>query len=893
MSSNRPTAEHHRLAEDALRNANWKRWGPYLSDRQWGTVREDYSDGGACWEHLSHDDARSRAYRWGEDGLLGFSDRECRLCLAPTIWNGKDPILKERLFGLTNAEGNHGEDVKEHWWHLAATPTASYALARYRYPLDEYPYAHLVQANRGRSRDLPEFELEHTGIFDAGNFVDVEVEWAKAAPDDLCWIVRLINHSDEPATLQVLPTAWFRNTWSWGCSHEGCTLKPSIRLLSDGTLALQHETLGRMRLAVSGDPQWLFTDNETNYQRLYGTPNDSPWVKDAFHRRIIDGELDAVNPKSRGTKAAAWFTPTIPSHGTVEIRLRLRPDDGLRPDLGDDFTQIMAARTAEWADFYRHVIPPDTAPEAARVAQLAWAGLIWSKQFYHLVVKDWLDGDPAQPPPPKPRKTGRNCEWRHLFNRDVISMPDKWEYPWYASWDLAFHTVAFAPIDPHFAKGQLELLLREWYMHPNGQIPAYEFAFGDVNPPVHAWAAWRIYRQESKRGAKDLDFLERVFQKLLLNFTWWVNRKDPQGRNLFAGGFLGLDNIGAFDRSQPMPEGTWLAQADGTAWMAFYAARMLTIAIELARHRPPYEDIASKFLEHFIAIADATNAFGDGGLWHDGDGFYYDHLSTVHHTIPLRVRSLVGIIPLFASAIITDDALAALPGFAKRLAWFKRHRPDLGRHLSYLDPSAQPVGEVHGVPRQLLAIPSRDRLERVLQRMVDEQEFLSPFGIRSLSQAHRDAPAIITMSTGEVRVGYVPGESTSGMFGGNSNWRGPIWFPLNLLIIEALERYHAFYGDSLAIEYPARSGNRLTLDLIASDLRRRLTLIFLPDPEGQRPCDGTDRRWADDPRWQGLVRFHEFFHGDNGTGLGASHQTGWTALVATLLCGKAVRSSSG
>ena len=879
-------AEQARLSADAARTANWKRWGPYLSDRQWGTVREDYSAHGGCWESVSHDHARSHAYRWGEDGLLGFTDRECRLCLAPALWNGKDPILKERLFGLTNAEGNHGEDVKEHWWHLDATPTASYAKARYRYPLAAFPYERLLRENRERGREQSEFELEDTGIFDAGHFIDVDVEWAKSAPDDLCWIVRLTNHSSEPAELDVVPTAWFRNTWSWGCTHEGCSMKPSLALERDGTVSIRHETLGKMRLAVSGSPQWLFTDNETNHERLHGSENVSPWVKDAFDRRIVHGETGAVNPKQRGTKAGAWYHLSIPAHGSVELRLRLRPEDSTTPDLGADFSAVMAQRLTEADAFYATVLPDQVEPERARVARLAWAGLVWSKQFYHLVIKDWLDGDPDQPAPPAERKEGRNAEWRHLFNRDVISMPDKWEYPWYAAWDLAFHTVAFAPIDPHFAKSQLELLLREWYMHPNGQIPAYEFAFGDVNPPVHAWAAWRIYRQEAARGAKDLDFLERVFQKLLLNFTWWVNRKDPQGRNLFAGGFLGLDNIGAFDRSQPLPAGTWLAQADGTAWMAFYAGRMLTIAIELARHRPPYEDIASKFLEHFIAIADAMNAFGESGLWHEGDGFYYDHLCTVHGSMPLPVRSLVGVIPLFASAIITDEALKELPGFAKRLAWFKTYRSDLARHLTYLE-TGKP-----GDSRQLLAIPSRERLQRVLTRVLDEQEFLSPYGIRSLSRAHLNAPAVIATADCEVRVGYIPGESQTGLFGGNSNWRGPIWFPLNVLLIEALERYHGFYGASFTVELPRGSGRHVTLDIAAAELRDRLCQIFLPAASGQRPCDGPDRRWADDPRWQGLVRFHEYFHGDDGHGMGASHQTGWTALVAPLLSGKSLRTSS-
>jgi hypothetical protein len=684
----------------------------------------------------------------------------------------------------------------------------------------------------------------------------------------------------------VVPTAWFRNTWSWGCTHEGCSLKPTISRGADGTLALNHETLGKLRLAASGTPEWLFTDNETNHQRLHGSENATPWVKDAFDRRIVHGDTTAVNPKQRGTKAGAWYHVTIPAGSSLELRLRLRPEDGTVPDLGDDFSRVLALRIAEADAFYAATQPAGIDAERARVARLAWAGLIWSKQFYHLVIKDWLDGDPYQPAPPDSRKTGRNAEWRHVFNRDVISMPDKWEYPWFAAWDLAFHTVAFAPIDPHFAKAQLELLLREWYMHPNGQIPAYEFALGDVNPPVHAWAAWRIYRQESARGERDLDFLERVFQKLLLNFTWWVNRKDPQGRNLFAGGFLGLDNIGAFDRSQPLPDGAWLAQADGTAWMAFYAGRMLTIALELARHRPPYEDIASKFLEHFIAIADAMNAFGDSGLWHEEDGFYYDHLCTPQGSTPLRVRSLVGVIPLFASAIITDEALAALPGFAKRLAWFKTYRTDLARHLTYLEQRGD------GNTRQLLAIPSRERLVRVLGRVLDEREFLSPFGIRSLSQAHRDAPAVIASATGEYRVAYVPGESQTGLFGGNSNWRGPVWFPLNILIIEALERYHGFYGDALQIELPTGSGRMVTLATAAAELRERLCRIFLPATDGQRPCDGGDLRWRDDPRWHGLLRFHEYFHGDDGHGLGASHQTGWTALVAPLLHGRSLRTSS-
>jgi hypothetical protein len=879
-----PGAESLRLAEDRSRTANWKRWGPYLSERQWGTVREDYSADGSAWSYFPHDHARSRAYRWGEDGLLAICDRECRLCFAVALWNGRDPILKERLFGLTGAEGNHGEDCKECSFYLDSTPTHSYMKALYKYPQSAFPYTRLVEENRRRDRTDPEFELLDTGAYEDGRYFDVFAEYAKASPNDVLARITTVNRGPEAAVLHLLPTLWFRNTWSWGCTHEGCWPKPFIRFDEDGTLLAHHVTLGRFRLAAKplADgtvPTWLFTDNETNAARLFGTTGAYRYTKDAFHEYVVHARLDAVHPQRKGTKAAAYYHLLIPAGGQVVVQLRLCAEAEVTPQpFGVAYDQVFADRIREADEFYTARIPPGLRDEERQVARQAYAGLLWSKQFYHYVVKDWLAGDPEQPAPPEARKEGRNRDWTHLYNRDVISMPDKWEYPWYAAWDLAFHTLPLARIDPEFAKEQLVLFLREWYMHPNGQMPAYEWALSDVNPPVHAWACWRVYKITGPAGRRDRLFLSRVFQKLLINFTWWVNRKDIEGKHLFSGGFLGLDNIGMFDRSKPLPNGGHLEQADGTAWMAFYCATMLSIALELAREDPAYEDVASKLFEHFVAIADAMNTLGGTGLWDEQDGFYYDRVHTDGRVIPVRTRSMVGLIPLFAVEVLEDDVIERLPGFRKRLHWFLENRQDLAGHISYMTTEGE-AGHGH----RLLAIPSRSRLERVLRYLLDENEFLSPFGIRSLSRFHQKHPQVCTVSGQENRIAYVPGDSDSGMFGGNSNWRGPIWFPVNYLLIEALERYHHFYGDALRVECPTGSGRSMNLAEVACELGARLTRIFLPDAQGRRPCHGSDHRFAADPHWRHLLLFHEYFHGDNGRGVGASHQTGWTALVARLL----------
>ncbi len=879
-----PGAERQRLAEDAQRTRNWKRWGPYLSERQWGTVREDYSAHGECWDYFPHDHARSRAYRWGEDGLLGITDRQGRLCFALALWNGRDPILKERLFGLTGPQGNHGEDVKEEYYYLDSTPTHSWMKALYKYPQAEYPYARLVEETGRRGKSDPELELADTGAFADDRYFDVVAEYAKAGPDDILIRITVANRGPDAATVHVLPTLWYRNTWSWGRHGEGYWPKPRLAAAGAGSVTCEHADLGAFRFDAApapdgGMPELVFTENETNAARLFGAANPSPHVKDAFHDLVVHGRREAVNPRRSGTKAAAWYRLEIPAGADVVLKLRLRAEAGAsaRP-FGPDFDATFAARAAEADEFHESLAPPEQTAEEKAVARQARAGLLWSKQFFHYVVKDWLEGDPAQPAPPAERRQGRNADWRHLYNRDVISMPDKWEYPWYAAWDLAFHMIPFARLDPDFAKEQILLFLREWYMHPNGQIPAYEFAFGDVNPPVHAWAAWRVYKMTGARGERDREFLARVFQKLLINFTWWVNRKDVSGKHLFAGGFLGLDNIGVFDRSRPLPTGGTLEQADGTAWMAFYCNTMLSMALELARHDPAYEDVASKFFEHFVAITDAMNTLGGTGLWDERDGFYYDQLLTGGGMQPLKVRSLVGLIPLIACEILEADDLEALPGFAKRMHWFLENRKDLARHISYL---AEDRGDGHG--HRLLAIPSRERLERVLHYLLDENEFLGPYGIRSISKHHETHPYVFRAGNEEWSVQYVPGESDTGLFGGNSNWRGPVWFPVNYLLVEALERYHHFYGDDLTVEFPTGSGRRMHLGHVAREISARLARIFLPDHAGRRPCHGDDRRYADDPQWRNLVLFHEYFHGDTGRGVGASHQTGWTALVVKCL----------
>ena len=878
------TAEHRRLDEERARRHNWKRWGPYLSERQWGTVREDYSQNGSYWDYFPHDHARSRAYRWGEDGILGFCDRECRLCFALAMWNGRDPFLKERLFGLTNSEGNHGEDVKEYYQYLVATPTCSYFRGRYRYPQMPYPYAQLLAESRRRSNDDPEYELVDTGVLDDGRYWDVIAEYAKASPDDI--LIRLSVHNRGPAlaTIHLVPTLWFRNTWSWGCRHEGCTLKPIIRLERDAILA-EHPTLGRFLLAYETGPagqpsQILFTDNETNKQRLYGVPNTTPYVKDAFHDYLIHGTHDAVNPKQIGTKAGLLYQIDLAPGESCDIKLRLTTE-GERPKqpLGRQFASIMQARRAEASAYCTAMLPPDLPAEQRQVVTAAWAGLLWSKQFYHYVVEDWLQGDPHEPPPAAQRRLGRNADWGHLFNRDVISVPDKWEFPWYASWDLGFHMVPMAQIDPDFAKAQCLLFLREWYMHPNGQMPAYEGNLSDTNPPVHAWACRRVFEIDARlRGQPDHAFLARCFQKLLLNFTWWVNRKDRDGRNIFSGGFLGLDNIGVLDRSQ-LPAGAHLEQADATAWMGFYCANMLGMALELALVDPVYEDLASKFFEHFIAVCDAINTLGGIGLWDEESGLYRDQLHIGNQTLPLPIHSMVGLLPLIAVEVIEQSTIDRLPGFKKRMQWFLDHRSDLARHVSYMQVAV--TGQEDHAHR-LLALPSGERLRRVLSLMCDEREFLSPFGIRSLSMRHRRQPFIMESNGRKCRVDYAPGESDSGLFGGNSNWRGPVWLPVNYLIVEALRKYHHFYGDSFAVPCPGPSGPKRTLDEVADEIARRCIGLFLPNESGVRPCNQSLGHLATHPDWRDEICFHEYFHADTGKGLGASHQTGWTALVASL-----------
>lgn len=888
-------AEEIRLEQSMQRTANWQRWGPYLSERQWGTVREDYSENGDCWSYFPHEHARSRAYRWGEDGLLGVSDRECRFCFALALWNGKDPILKERLFGLTGPEGNHGEDVKEAYFYLDSTPTHSYMKALYKYPQSEFPYDQLVRESRRRSRQDPEFELCDTGIFEDSRYFDVVAEYAKQSPDDLLIRITIANRGDQEATIHLLPTLWFRNTWTWESEHDPGDYRPSIVQQDAGTLVADHPTLGKFHFTYCGVPgqakgsaiqlpDVLFTENETNSNRLFGGSERTSPFKDAFHDCIIAGDTTALSPLKRGTKAAPHYIVSVPAQQEFVFRFRLTAD-GSAPEQRDEktFEHIFAQRKTEADEFYSTRIPASASREERSIARQAYAGLLWSKQFYHYSVEAWLNGDPGQPLPPAGRKAGRNSDWPHLFNRDVISMPDKWEYPWYAAWDLAFHMIPMAVVDPVFAKSQLLLLLREWYMHPSGQIPAYEFAFSDVNPPVHAWACWRVYKMTGHRGQRDHDFLARAFQKLLINFTWWINRKDVTGKHLFSGGFLGLDNIGVFDRSKPLPHGGSLEQADGTAWMAFYCATMLAIALELAQVDPTYEDVASKFFEHFVHIADAMNCLGGSGLWDETDGFYYDQLQANGQTYRMKIRSIVGVIPLFAVEVLEDELLHTLPGFRKRLEWFLTHRKDLASQISYLE-RKQSNGDTR--TRRLLAIPSKERLQRVLRYVLDEREFLSPCGIRGLSRIHADQPFILNCGSEDQRVEYVPGESNSSMFGGNSNWRGPIWFPVNYLLIESLERFHHFYGDTFTVECPTGSGRQMTLQQVAHELSQRLSSLFQADATGRRPCHGDDRLFAEDPNWRDLVLFYEYFHGDNGRGIGASHQTGWTALVTRLIGGQ-------
>ena len=875
------TEEAKRLAEAQARTAHWKRWGPYLSERQWGTVREDYSPHGTAWDYFPHDHARSHTYRWVEDGLLGISDNHQRLCFALALWNGRDPILKERLFGLTGSEGNHGEDVKEYYFYLDSTPTHSYMKALYKYPQGEFPYGRIVEENRRRSRHDPEFELLDTGIFAGDRYFDVLVEYAKASTDDILIRVSVTNRGPEPAALHLLPTLWFRNTWAWDRGVKRPNLSRQAVGGEAACILVEHEGLGRpYRLHCEGNPPLLFTENETNYQRLYGMGNGHRFVKDCFHAYLVHGRNDAVNPAMEGTKAAAHYRLEVPPGGQTTVRLRLRDGEPVGNPFGEGFDRIFAQRLREADEFYGHVVPAQLRPDARDVMRQALGGMLWSKQFYHYDVRRWLEGDPTQPPPPPERKHGRNHEWTHLYNEDVISMPDKWEYPWYAAWDLAFHAVALALVDPDFAKHQLILMTREWYLHPNGQIPAYEWAFGDVNPPVHAWAAWRVYKIEKRhRGTGDAAFLERIFHKLLLNFTWWVNRKDAEGLNIFQGGFLGLDNIGVFDRSAPLPTGGHIDQSDGTAWMAMYCVNMLAIAMELAGKDPAYEDVASKFFEHFVYIIRAMNDLGGEGieLWDDEDGFYYDvlHLPNGDHR-RMRVRSMVGLIPLFAVETLDPKCMDMLPGFKRRMQWFIDNREDL---RPYIHETPVPGKGV----RRLLAVVHQTRLRRILRYMLDETEFLSPYGIRALSRYHRDHPYVMHVNGMEHRVDYEPAESGSGLFGGNSNWRGPVWFPVNFLLIEALQKFHHYFGDDVKVECPTGSGRMMNLWEVAGELSRRLSRIFLRGPDGRRPCYGAAEKFQTDPHWRDLILFHEYIHGDNGAGIGASHQTGWTGLVAKLL----------
>ena len=937
MNPHASSAEKKRLNEFETRARAWKMWGPYLSDRQWGTVREDYSGGGTAWDYFPHEHARSRAYRWGEDGIAGISDRAQHLCFAPAFWNGRDRMIKERLFGLNNAEGNHGEDVKELYYYLDATPTHSYLKMLYKYPQAAFPYEHLVEQNQRRGKSEPEYELLDTGLFDEDRYFDIFVEYAMAAPEDILVRITAHNRGPDDAVLHVLPTLWFRNTWSWKPNHP----KPSMRLAGSRSVLAEHPQLGDYRLFYEnkpGTPEPLFCDNETNFARVFGNPPSPGVFKDGFHDYLIESRHDAVNPNRTGTKAALHYSANIATGGSVEFRFRLvkgfvkgrpmpadpeefseqdtKPDDpdepsaprsvgvafdpagvlsNLPPSLQSaaegattfirhpfaDFNDLFAERVKDADDFYAELQNQIPDRDERLIHRQALAGMIWSKQFFYYDVREWLKGDPTQPPPPAGRKHGRNADWQHLVNADIISMPDKWEYPWYAAWDLAFHCIPLAQVDPGFAKRQLIRLTREWYMHPNGQLPAYEWAFGDVNPPVHAWAAWRVFQIDRKQRGDhgDIEFLERVFHKLMLNFTWWVNRKDAQGRNIFQGGFLGLDNIGVFDRSSPLPTGGFINQADGTSWMAMYSLNLMRIALELALHNPVYEDVATKFFEHFLHIAAAINGVGEDslGLWDEQDEFYYDHLSLPDgQVIPLKVRSLVGLIPLLAVETLDPALLERVPDFTARLNWFFSHRPDLAGLVSRWNEAG--AGE-----RQLLSLLRGHRMKCLLRRMLDETEFLSPYGIRGISQQHRDHPYRFEFNGTRLDVPYWPAESESGLFGGNSNWRGPIWMPMNFLLIESLQKFHHYYGNDFKIECPTGSGKFMTINEVANELSARLIRLFQKNDNGIRPVLNYHPKLANDPHFRDHILFHEYFHGDNGRGVGASHQTGWTGLVAKLI----------
>jgi hypothetical protein len=878
--------EEKRLQESITHAADWKRWGPYLSDRAWGTVREDYSPDGSAWEYFPHDHARSRAYRWNEDGLFGICDRRQYLCFALALWNGNDPIIKERLFGLTGPEGNHGEDVKEYYFYLDSTPTHSYMRALYKYPQAAFPYSWLVDENRRRGKDDPEFELMDTGVFHEDRYFDVFVEYAKVDPEDILIEITVHNRGPEAARLDLLPTLWFRNRWSWTPSAARPLIEgfPHADVSSPPTLRAIHDVLGERFLHYQSElnPEPLFTENDTNNARIFPPHgiNSSPYVKDGINNYIITGQRHTVNSHLTGTKAAIRYKLEVPAGGTQKVRLRLSDENTPSDPLGDSFTRMFQVRKEEADAFYATIAPEGISEDAVLVQRQALAGMLWSKQYYNYAVDLWLDGDQGTPPPPAERKHGRNHDWRHLNSVDIFSMPDKWEYPWFAAWDLAFHCIALAIVDPHFAKRQLILMLREWFMHPNGELAAYEWQFGDVNPPVHAWAVWRVYKIEQKRRGKgDITFLEKAFHKLLLNFTWWINRKDVEGRNIFQGGFLGLDNIGVFDRSATLPTGGHLEQSDGTAWMGQYCLNMLRIAMELARHNRAYEDVATKFVEHFLYIAAAMNNIaGDGiALWDDEDSFFYDVLRLPDGSATrLKVRSLVGLLPLLAVETLEPEVLDMFPGFKDRLEWFLNNRPQLANLISrWKEPGS---GE-----RRLLALVRGHRMKCLLRRMLDSAEFLSDYGVRALSRYHLDNPYTLYVNGEAHTVRYEPAESHSGLFGGNSNWRGPIWFPVNYLLIESLQKFHHYYGDDFLVEFPTGSGTKMTLWQIAAELSRRLNHLFLKDQDGRRPVFGGNEKFQTDPHWRDYVLFYEYFHGDSGAGLGASHQTGWTGLVAKMI----------
>jgi hypothetical protein len=879
MKTSPKTAEEKRLRDDEDRKTYWRRWGPYLSERQWGTVREDYSPDGTAWEYLPHDQARSRAYRWGEDGLAGISDNHQRLCFAIALWNGHDPILKERLFGLTGNQGNHGEDVKEYYYYLENTPSHAYMKCLYKYPQAAYPYDDLLNENGRRSRKDLEYELIDTGVFDENRYFDVFVEYAKKSPEDILIKISVANRGPDEAELHFLPTLWFRNTWSWN-GDEKPVIRHSASEESMKVIEADHPTLGKRWLYCEEPDEMLFTENETNFECIFGVPNGSHYVKDGINDFIVNSKKDAVNPKGVGTKASALYLLKIPAGKTHTLKLRLTDSYKLSDPCNGDFESTFKKRIKETDDFYKWVCPYTMPQDLKDIKRQSFAGMLWTKQFYYYVVNEWLDGDKDYPPPPESRKEGRNHDWIHLFNDDILSMPDKWEYPWFAAWDLAFHTIPLSLIDPDFAKRQLMLLTREWYMHPNGQIPAYEWAFGDVNPPVHAWAAWRIYNIERKMyGRKDLHFLERVFQKLLLNFTWWVNRKDAEGKNVFEGGFLGLDNIGVFDRNAKLPTGVVLEQADGTSWMGMYCLNMLAIAIELAKENPSYEDIASKFFEHFLYIARAINMpdRGHDGLWDEEDKFFYDvlHLPNGSH-LPMKLRTMVGLIPLYAVETLERDVLEKLQGVRRRMEWFIENRPDLSANVACM--KTKGVGE-----RRILSIVDQEKLKLILRRMLDEEEFLSPYGVRALSKYYERDPYEFKAEGRDFVVDYEPAESTSGLFGGNSNWRGPVWFPVNFLILESLQKFHHYLGDDFKVECPTGSGNYKNLWEVAADISHRMVRIFKKDHSGRRPVFGGTEKFQTDPNWNSYIWFYEYFHGDNGAGIGASHQTGWTGLVAKLI----------